>query len=69
MDNGTIRLLIKKAGVTQQDIASALKMSISTVGKYFNNKPIARRSKFEIERHLDELSAKLSSPDDDPKAA
>lgn len=69
MDKADFKNLIKKAGKTQLDIASDLKMGPATIRRYLNNEAVSRRTQADIERYLDELRAKLSSPDGGPKAA
>lgn len=66
---GTLQML-KDAGVTQLDIASALKMSPATIRHYLNDKPISRRCKADLERYFGELRSKRSDPrDGGPEAA
>lgn len=61
---------LKALGATQREIVEALIMSPTTVGNYFNGKPVAARSQADIERYLRELRAKRNNPEDGgPEAA
>lgn len=64
MDKSEIKLWLKRVDKTPMDIASSLRMSLQTVQKYLDDKPVRRSMRFAIENYLKaEMQKEQSGPE------